>query len=104
VIHVFLDNLAVHRSRKDRAFAGASNIVLVFSAANSQEYNPIEWFWVLAKQIFKSKLDGTNNLSPVSVYLHIKEAVASIPPEPLGNHVRRLVNRMRYYLELESMN
>jgi transposase len=63
VIHVFLDNLSVHRSRKVKEYTETSNVRLVFNAAYSSEFNPIERFWALSKRIFQNKLNQETDLS-----------------------------------------
>ncbi len=62
-IFIFLDNLRVHYSLRVREYCGVNNIELVFNAAYSSEYNPIERLWALAKRTFQIKLAATNDHS-----------------------------------------
>jgi transposase len=51
-IYIFLDNLRVHYSLKVREYCRENMIELVFNAAYSSEYNPIERLWALSKRTF----------------------------------------------------
>ena len=51
-IFIFLDNLRVHYSLRVREFCNQNNIELIFNAAYSSEYNPVERLWALAKRSF----------------------------------------------------
>ena len=63
MIYIFLDNLRVHYSLRVRQYCRENKIELVFNAAYSSEYNPIERLWALSKRIFQRKLAETNDHS-----------------------------------------
>ena len=51
-IYIFLDNLRVHYSKRVGEYCEQNNIQLIFNAAYSSEYNPVERLWALAKRSF----------------------------------------------------
>ena len=55
-IYVFLDNLRVHHSNRVKEYCGINKIKLVFNAAYSSEFNPVERLWALSKQLFRKLL------------------------------------------------
>jgi transposase len=50
---VFLDNCRVHHSKKVQKFAAEHNIIMIFNAPYSPEFNPIERVWSQMKLQFK---------------------------------------------------
>lgn len=54
--YVFLDNLSVHRSKVVKDFAAANRIKLIYNAAYSSEYNPIERLFAVCKHKFRKLL------------------------------------------------
>jgi transposase len=54
-IAFFLDNLNVHRTKKVRSLCKELDIPLIFNLPYSPEYNPIETYFSLLKNLYKRK-------------------------------------------------
>lgn len=94
-IYIFLDNLRVHYSLRVRQYCSDNKIELVFNAAYSSEYNPIERLWALSKRIFRLKLVATNDHSQANVKRLVLESILEVEPRPIGQHVMKCIRRMR---------
>lgn len=55
-IILFVDNLAVHKTKDARAVYTKLNITPLFNVAYSPEFNGIEYYWSLVKQHYKKLL------------------------------------------------
>ena len=51
-VHVFLDNLRLHKTHAVKRYAEENDINLVFNGSYSSEYNPVERLWLFAKRKF----------------------------------------------------
>lgn len=94
-IYIFLDNLRVHYSLRVREYCRENKIELVFNAAYSSEYNPIERLWALSKRIFRLKLAATNDHSQANVKKFVLESILEVPSRPIYHHVMKCIRRMR---------
>lgn len=54
-IALFLDNCSVHRSKLVKQFLADNDIMSVFNLPYCPQYNPIEHFWSVVKNLYKRR-------------------------------------------------
>ena len=85
---VFLDRLNVHRSPKIVKLAKTIGVELVFNAAYSPDYNPIERVFSLVKRsIKKQRLNAIMNERPLDDRVIIEKAFDEIKQSTVSNYV-----------------
>jgi transposase len=55
-IILFIDNLAVHKTKESKAKYVELNITPLYNVAYSPEFNGIEYYWSIVKQHYKKLL------------------------------------------------
>ena len=85
---IFLDRLNVHRSPKITKLAKVLGIEIVYNAAYSPDYNPIERVFGLVKaDIKKARLKAIINETQPDDRVIINEAFAKIKKETVSNFI-----------------
>ncbi len=77
---LFMDNCAVHRSRKVTEFCKLLGLQTIFNVPYCPQYNPIERVWAIAKNSYKRrKLKEISYKNPKKHEKNVKESMDSIP-------------------------
>ncbi len=76
---LFMDNCAVHRSRKVTEFCKLLGLQMIFNVPYCPQYNPIERVWAIAKNLYKrSKLKQISYKNPKKHEKLVRESIESI--------------------------
>ena len=90
---MFLDNLSVHKNHRISEWATAHGMKLLFNAAYSCQFNPIESMWSYAKHRFfreEALLEAGNRFSQVE--LRARKSIEAVSAETMERCVVGITN------------
>jgi hypothetical protein len=83
---VFMDNLSVHKTLRVAEIMAELNLVPIFSVPYSPQYNGIESYWFLLKQVYKKDL---LHRSAKGLRLSIHDMIHGAVPEVEDSKIKR---------------
>jgi transposase len=86
----------VHRSKVVKDFAAANRIKLIYNAAYSSEYNPIERLFAVCKRKFRKLLLQTSEVKTQNVIRRlVRQSVTDLDCHAIKSHVNSCIALMK---------